>query len=440
MATSTLATLLDRLSQRIGDYLEETVTTELTTSKVVICTDLADYVNRDDFFNRQWLYVTDNTNIGAYRKISDYDNSATQLTVLGANFAAETPVSTAKATFQIHKYDRKNKIRAINIAARQTHPNLFRNIQNTELITGNVCPPFRFPTTSTLDFYAATNTAIAQTTSGSGLRGYGASAKLTNSAANGALEIHSDNYPPLLDLQGKSVDVKMWVYPENDNDITISINTGQADGTAQNLISTTTCKASKWTLLELEDQALNDNLSSLYIKIVVATNGAYAYIMPPRVIGLNFYDYLLPNVFDNGEVSRVYVQSSGDSDDPCDDIRPQHWSPIFGYEIIDDGTYKYLRLPTLSNNRQIKLIGTAPLEDDLSAVTSTMTIEDPHIDLLIEYAAYALFDIEAGLPSSQDRDFLRGEAMKYRMNYEDMKGRLRMVQTQPLTRFDKRIV
>ncbi len=67
MSTNTLSTLLDRLSQRVGDYISEAVTTVLTTSTAAISTTFKNFTNADDTYNRYWLYVTDYANVGAYR-------------------------------------------------------------------------------------------------------------------------------------------------------------------------------------------------------------------------------------------------------------------------------------------------------------------------------------------------------------------------------------
>ena len=135
--TTTLSDLIDLLSQRIGDYKEETVTTAIAANTSVVCSTLANYTNRDDEYNRYWLYITDKANAGTYRKVSDYTASTGTLTVLGANLTTD---GTDKATFQLHKYDRNNKIRAINRATRDTFPTLFRYSRDVTLSGNNILP------------------------------------------------------------------------------------------------------------------------------------------------------------------------------------------------------------------------------------------------------------------------------------------------------------
>ena len=120
---ATLDELVDKLSERIGDYLQETVTTAIAAGKNVVCANLCNYVNRDNVFYRYRLHILDKANAGAYpgRAIlyRQYWHSGRYW---GLNLLAD---GSDKATFQLHKYDRTNKIRAINRACRDTWPNLF---------------------------------------------------------------------------------------------------------------------------------------------------------------------------------------------------------------------------------------------------------------------------------------------------------------------------
>ena len=56
MATTTLTSLLQLLSEAIGDYLTFDTTTNITTNKLVVSTDLQQYDGgQDDYFIDWWV-------------------------------------------------------------------------------------------------------------------------------------------------------------------------------------------------------------------------------------------------------------------------------------------------------------------------------------------------------------------------------------------------
>ncbi len=435
--------LVDRLSQRIGDYLDATLTTALTTSKVAVSTNLLDETNRDDYFNRYWLYVENYANDGELRKISDYTASTGTCTVLGANFADD---GANLATIQIHKYNRANKIRAINSAARKTFPALHRTIRNTDLIGNNMIPNGRFTdwsVTTVPDYWRVVNATSAATTTAGLTRGGSKSALVTATVDNGYLTVSSAVYPPLLDLMGHTVNFKAWAYPSAANGATIVIYTLKADGTSQTLTSTTTCPATKWSLLSLENQSINDDIQYIRFGCNIVTSGQTCYFANARVIGPSMTQYVLPLDFQNAQafIDNVYYQTKGTQDDWCDDMSGiSQFSPLWGCDIKDDADTRYLVTPSVASEVAIQLEGIAPLESNLVYDTDSMTIKDPYIDLLIEYAAYLLFDMEASIPSSQDRDNLLRESLRYLVSYNDLKRTLKMPLKSGQVRFRKDIL
>jgi hypothetical protein len=312
---------------------------------------------------------------------------------------------------------------AINNAAREQYPALFKPLVDETLITGNILPPLIWSSTSALNFYSSSNATLAKTTTGGLYRNGLSSAKATASAADGYLYLSSDNYPRLLDQMGYDVTFKCWVYPSTADDAFLTIYTVKADGTAQTLNSTTTCPASKFTLLELEDQTINDDIVDIEFRMRVHTSGQNAYFDPPRAIGRAVYDYILPTDFQDGVVSQVGLQTTSYSDDACDDLHP-HYAEEFGWKIINDGSYKYLRLPYAPTaSRRIKLIGYCPLESNLSSGTDTMTIEDKFTPKLLTYAAYLLYGMVEGTPSSDDVSRYERASLKWLQKSELLKNK-----------------
>jgi hypothetical protein len=323
---------------------------------------------------------------------------------------------------------------AIKNAIKQTYPTLHRPLEDRSLVTGNILPNAHFEdwaSSSNPDFYSLTTATCAEeTTSYRGQRGSSA-CKVTATSAGGYLYISSDTYPRLLDLMDKSVSAYVWANPQTADDGTVEIYTKQADGTEQTLTSTTSNPAGEFTLLKLEDQTPNDDLVEVQIRVKVTTNGQYVIYDGLRVVsGQNVYDYVLPTDVLNGDLAQVYVQISGYSEKACDDINPRQssFSQVRDWDIVNDGTYDYLHFDSsYSTSRQIKLIGTTPLET-LSADADTISLSGNKTDLLIFYAAYLLYEMQAHVVASKDISRYERAAMYWLAKYKAAEGRLGMTQ------------
>lgn len=426
--TTTLLTLDERLCKATGDWIQVAVTTAMTASVSLVSTNLASWTGRDDYFNDWYVYIVDGANSTEVRKISDYDSTAAAetLTIRGANLTAET----TKSNIRVSRSSWDDRLDAINDAIRETYPNLHTKIEDTSLITGNILPPFMFSSSTALRFYSATNATIAQTTGAGGYMHGVEAAKITPSAANGYLSLHSDNYPRLLDMRDLDVDIKGWALPETADDPTLTIATKTAAGSTQTLASTTACPAGEFTLIELEGQDLNDDLVELDIKMIVATSTKYTIFETPRLMGRTTYEYLLPEDFQNGDLYEVYIQTSGNSDDVCDDVRAATWERVFGYEVIEAPVgstyYKFLRLPyAYSTKRRLKLVGTTPLTIQADAA-DTVEIDGETVNLLIAYAKYKLYQKQEGIPASEDISRYERASAKAYGEYMRLLPRLKM--------------
>jgi len=281
---------------------------------------------------------------------------------------------------------------AINNASREISDNLFIPLDNMDLITGNILPTFNWATSSTLDVYTEPTGTLAQNTDATYIWNGSSSAKLTASGANDYLYINSDSYRRLLDCMGKGVSLYGFVYPEVADDVFLDIITTQKDGTGQALNSETTTYAGKKCLIELEDQTINDDIEHFEVRLRVKTTLKYSYFDMPYLIGANVSEYLLPKNFQEGILSSVQIQTTGD----CDDLHPANWETVYDYKVVPDGDDKYLRLPSgYSTKKRIRLIGSKKLEDDLSSDTDTISIDGKQVNLLLTYAAGKLFQMES---------------------------------------------
>lgn len=430
---STSAAVLDqRLSQLIGDFLEVVLTTALTTSTSVISTNLNIYDDgNDDHFNDWWVYITDYANLAKDRKIYDYTTTDGTCTVRGAVFTDESDL----ATIRISRHSYTKHIEAINDALRELSGVLFREIDDRTLVTGNILWDGHLEDwvdTDELTFWTSATGTLLKTTTAGAYRGALGTTSLHYTAGATPDKVYQTNAinPRLMDLQGKTVSAYVWVYPEVANSATITIYTESNDGTTtQTLASETKCAAAEWTLLKLEDQAINDDLSVVQIWLSVATNTKDVIFDNVRITGKVVHEYMLPDSLQDGNISQVYVQRGSYSSYPCDDIMPTTWDRVFQSEpfVTSDGTNKFLNLQySYGSNRQIRLIGTAPLST-LSSFSGTTEIEGNQVDLLTAYAAYCLFRNEEGVPSSEDTGRYRSRAQKWLMEYYRLLPSLRML-------------
>ena len=404
MGTTALSTLIQRTAQQLDDWIEVLVTTAIAANNSIISTNLKQYDGgQDDYFNNWWVYITDKANAGVLRQVSDYATATGTLTVYGS---ALTTDGANLATIDVFRYSRNFYLNALNDASREIYPDLHRRLDDITLVTGNILPNSAFKdwaSTAIPDFWGVTNAAAVANTTSTYLRGAKKNVKVTASAANGSMYVDSLAYPRLLDLMGHTVTFKAWAYPEVANDAKIEIYTLTADSTAQTLTSTTTNPAGKWTLLELENQGINDELSFISIRLKVTTNAKYVYFENARLTGRDITEYLLPQDFQDGALNQVYIQESGSADDWCDDIHPIFEDePLHSCKIIDDGTDKFLNTGViLSSKKLLRLIGKIPLET-LSAATDTVSISGKELNLLVAYAKYKLFQQKVGIPASMD--------------------------------------
>ncbi len=317
---------------------------------------------------------------------------------------------------------------AIKNAIEQIYPNLFRYLDNRDLVTGNILPPFNWSTTALLDIYTEPAGTLLKNTDGDYVRRGSSSAKVTGSGANDVLYIDSTDYPRLLDLMGKTIDFKCWAYPvDADNDAFLTIQWTTSAGASASANSTTTCLKGQFTLLEIEDQAIPDDIVQIQFRMRVLTTAQNVYFDQPRVTGRDIREYLLPLDFQDGFISQVKVQTSGYSDDICDDLHPRYWEEVYDFDPnINDGTYKYLRLPVYSTKTQIRLIGYHQLET-LTSDTDTITLDGERLNLLIAYAAYLLFEMEEDVPSSRDTSRIERSSVKWLSKYYRLLPKLGMV-------------
>lgn len=424
--TTASAIIRQRMSKMMKDWRSSTVTTALAANTSLIDTTLADKRNALDKFNRWWALPTSGAN-STKNKVSD-DDGASTLTVL-TTWATD---GSTKATYELHKYDPADKLDAINNAARETYPDLFRELRDRTLVIGSMLPDFDWWTSATAHkFYSLSNATVARTSTAGLVWGGRYSAALLATAANGCMTITSDVWRRLIDLSEKTVTFHVMAYPQSDDGANIEIYTVKKDGTTtQTLTSTTSSYAARWGVLTLDSQVINADLDHIEFRMRSVNNGETVYFACPWISGGTVEELLLPELFQDGEVNQVRIQTSGHSDEIADDVGwGADYQEIFGCQTISDGTYKYLSLPRqyqAQSERRLELIGNAPLEDDLDADTDTMSIDGERVSLLCSYAIYLLYEMYMSTPSSEDTSKFEKMANYWWGRYQTLKKRLGM--------------
>lgn len=431
MGTTANSVLDERLRKAVGDWLEFDTTTDITTSAAVISTTLRIYDGGNDgYFDDWWLYITEGENIAVERKTGSttYATSSGTLTVWGENLAAESGAVTCR----LGRYSYAAYQRAINDAIRELSPVLFRYLEDRTLVTGNILPDNSFElwiSSSNPSLYSASASAtLTRTTTAGLIRGPVGTTSMFVEAGdtNQYAYINSDTFPRLLDLKGETITLATHTYPSTANDAFMDVVYTEA-GSSTTVSTTTTCGASRFTLLKREGISIPDGIEKIEFRWRVASNGEDAYFDSSRVTGKDLREYLLLSDFADGGIAQVHIQSSSDSDDPCDDLHPRGWDRVFNYSTYSDGTYLWLRLPYYyGRNRQIRIIGTAPLST-VSTFAGATEIDGGQVDLLVAYAAYCLFRNEEGAPSSEDIGRYTANQRKWLNEYERLKRTLGMV-------------
>ncbi len=398
--SKTLANLRDDLSIKLGDYLHQTVTTALAANNNLVDTLLANVEGgtTDNFCKNWWVLVTSEGNDGEIRRVSTYTASTKTIVTLGAAWSSD---GADLATYELHKHHPTKKLQSINIAARKSE--LWADVWDLTLVSNNALPNSSFDwfAVSTVPYkYALSNATASKQTSGGYFRGGEAGVIVTASAGNGYLYITSESNRRLLDLQGQTIDFECWVRPSKVDDVAIVIYTLQADGTEQTLTSTGSTPAQKWTKLQLLQQDINPALDKIEFRFKITTNAENVRLDNVRVLGDTVTSYLLPETFKDGVVTSMRLQTygSGTWNRPADDIGYNfHYEDVYGWEVVSDGTDRYLNTPTLPDGHLIELRGSTPLNDTLSADTDTMDIESEKTEYLIAMAARELYmEIHAG--------------------------------------------
>ena len=426
--TTTLAAILPKLARRIGSYIGSFTTTTAIGATgsltVVISTELRDIgFTDDDIVNDSFLKITSGNNLNEVRLISDYTGSSGTMTVTGTDLTSD---SGTQATFEIYRYDPDQLRDAINDAANQAFPALFKRVDDRTLTGAPKQARYARPTTiepgyvrqvfyvprvqaktfsenilndQNCDFEESssaltdwTDTANitaaveADTTSPNNFMVYRdqRSAKLTCAATStGTFTISATNPT---NYESEELNFSIWVYSRYASLVSPIIQIDSDTAT-----SGTAHAGSGWERLTVSATATNVG-STIKAGLTFASNSVIYTVYADEA-----------------------VLTAGPSEAPL------------GYEAIILDWYEegdnltFLSPPPHHHN--IHVVGCGALET-LTSGADTITLEPHRVNLLLDYAALTFFEGELDQSSADDQNAILRQITHYRNKTENGRGEM----------------
>ena len=384
--STTLLAAQQELSKQLGDSWQGTTTSAGSATALV---DTALKAKANDWVETGDAYdlVTSVTCQYEERQIASLDNTSGTLVVL-----AHTGTGPGNAaTYEVHRlFSASDKRKALIYAARHSFPNLFKEIWNEELVSGNWLKDGSFErwTTSTnLTDWTETTVTVTQTTTLPYYKHGATSAKLDTAA--GTLSQAITNFGDLQFLRGRNATFTCQGRCNTASCLRLSIN----DGATQTYSGYHTGD-SAWT----EDNPRNDNF---YVTQYIAPNATQvtftihhevaagtSYVDDAR--GISDYRgklYLGHLGLARNRPHSVYMEPSYYSEEA-------EWVRVSGYEIDNAG---YIYMPAIyPNDYRLRVRGIGYLDFLVSGVsstawTATIDLDSPQLDILVADAALYLY-------------------------------------------------
>ena len=423
--TTTLSAILPKFGRRVGAYIGSfTTTTAIAANTSVVSTELTDLgFTDDDVLNDSFIKITSGNNLNEVRLVSDYTASSGTITVTGT---ALTSDSSTQATFEIYRYDPDQLRDAINDAANQAFPALFKRIDDrshtvapgqaryarpSSIEPGYIRQVYIVPKIQAKSFSeniikdqncdmeadsssltnwtdSANITAAVEidTTSPNNFMVYRdeQSAKLTCAASSTGTFTLSVTDPT--NYESEELNFSIWVYSKYADLVSPMV---QID--SDSAVTGTAHSGGGWQRLTVS--TTSSNVGST-IKV-----------------GLNFAS--------NGSIYTVYadeaILTSGPSETPK------------GYEsIVFDWTEEGDNLTFLSappSHYNLHIVGCGALET-LTAGADTITLEPHRVNLLLDYAALTFFEGELDQTSAEDQNAILRQVTHYRNKTQNGRGEM----------------
>lgn len=387
--TITGETLLQRLSEVMGDYITGTVDSGGGNS--VVDTELQDRAESNDAF-RGWLRIKDTTDEGAPEgeirriKASGGFTQSTGTVTVSRNFSANPD---ANDTYEIHRVDPVVKFQALNRALREVSGRLglYRTVISEEVVTGNFLlnngmQDFNITTAlpSSWEEIPGGTITLTYDDTGSfiGKRIIKTTSSISSSPPGGIYQDVSFYRIPVANMVGRVVTFKAWILANAVDSVRLQISD---DGGSSYTYGSYADDRQEWQLLSVEHTVTSS--SSTFLRVAIAGTDhfqvslAYAYVNGAPFLRR----YLIPSAVETS--TRI-----GNN---------LHYLPSYAYISTSEDGPKGQFVPlsgrvSLTNGKLIRLIGKANLTPlAIGAEWSTSTeLNDYQAELVIQLAAYHL--------------------------------------------------
>ena len=423
--TTTLSAILPKFGRRVGAYIGSfTTTTAIAANTSVVSTELTDLgFTDDDVLNDSFIKITSGNNLNDVRLISDYTASSGTITVTGT---ALTSDSSTQATFEIYRYDPDQLRDAVNDAANQAFPALYKRIDDrthtvapgqaryerpSSIEPGYIRQVYIVPKIESKTFaeniindqncdMEASSSALtnwtdsanitaaveADTTSPNNFMVYRGqrSAKLTCAASSTGTFTLSVTDPT--NYESEELNFSIWVYSKYADLVSPMV---QID--SDSVVTGTAHSGGGWQRLTVS--TTSSNVGST-IKV-----------------GLSFAS--------NGSIYTVYADEAILTSGPSE-IPKGFESVVFDW--TEEGDYlAFLTAPPSHYN--LHIVGCGALET-LTAGADTITLEPHRVNLLLDYAALTFFEGELDQTSAEDQNAILRQITHYRNKTQNGRGEM----------------
>ena len=364
MATTTRATLRQRLSEAIGDYQSLTTTSAGNSAGTsIVDTGLRNLPggSDDDAFEGFYILVTSGANTGESRRIKNYIANTNTL-VTQESFSGGAVDTTV--TYELHQYDPSQKHQAINRAIEELYPFLYLPIRDETIVVDDRLSNSDFETFSS-GFTGWTEVGSPTVTADTTYVIHGSqSAKIVgDSGAAGQL-----TQAPTIninELSNKSVTFKCWVWCAAADTARIRLDWDGSD--IENSVYHK--GQNEWELLDVV-ASVPTSATQVKAIIEVAASGT-AYFDASWLVAGPVHKYTIPSAILNGP---HYLTQQGDEHDPNGEYYPIKGNPTAG--------------------RRLRFEGMGMLTRPASDIATT-EVGTPYTNIVTAYAAMYFFRTQA---------------------------------------------
>ena len=364
MATTTRATLRQRLSEALGDYQSLTTTSAGNSAGTsVVDTGLRNLPGGadDDAFEGFYILVTSGANTGESRRVKNYiantNTLVTQESFSGG--AVDTTVS-----YELHQYDPLQKHQAINRAIEELYPFLYLPVRDETIVVDDRLTNSDFETFSdgfTGWTEVGSPTVTAETTYV--IHGSQSAKVVGDSGAAGQL-----TQAPTIninELSNKSGTFKCWVWCAAADTARIRLDWDGSDIENSDYHK----GQNEWQLLDVV-ASVPTSATQVKAIIEVAASGT-AYFDACWMTAGPIHKYTIPSAILNGP---HYLTEQGDEGDPNGEYYPIKGNPTAGRRLRFEGMGMLSR----------------PASD-----TATTEVGTPHTNIVTAYAGMYFFRTQA---------------------------------------------